>query len=305
MYRRSLLFGWFIVFAGIATAQCKDKTVNAADPKKQTFDGFASIAITKDDMSYPGREFSLGRSALVGNAVVFYPLSNDFGIQTDVELNQFKYDNNAIDGNSMNGAIGFHGFWRDPDKGLFGIQANAARTRTDITGARYQNERYLIGPEAAYFSDRHSFYGRANYLSSSLTLDAGSFNQTAPATGFSLESEWRYFMSDHLMVSALVGYERFSRSAPGRVGYTYDFYRAGIMAEYQIQSSPISLFSQASFHRISYISDKDISSIELDESRLLMGIKYSISDKTLFLRERSGASLKNFPEFHYVDDIGG
>ncbi|MEG3640419.1 hypothetical protein [Magnetococcus sp. PR-3] len=121
---------------GLKTALCAALAISTLVP----VDGTAGSAVS----GFNGKVEVLGGgvdqegTALVGGAVAM-PLNQKFGVQLDVVAGE-------VSANSLLGG-GAHLFWRDSDKGLFGVTAMTASidsyTRTDFQRFGVEGEYYL------------------------------------------------------------------------------------------------------------------------------------------------------------------
>lgn len=96
----------------------------------------------------------------------------------------------------------------------------------------------------------------------------------------------RYFMNDNWRLDANYLYDKVE--IEGSDIKTQQF---GIGTEYRLNNSPVSMFGQ--YARINY----DFDGSDIDEDRLMVGVKLSFGKSTLRQRDRDGASLNPVPSF--------
>lgn len=94
----------------------------------------------------------------------------------------------------------------------------------------------------------------------------------------------RYFLNDNWRLDANYLYDEFEIE-----GYDAKTQQFGIGTEYRFNSSPLSMFAQ--YARVNY----DFDGYDIDEDRLMVGVKLSFGKDTLRQRDRDGASLNPVP----------
>ena len=261
----------------------------------QTYDWFLMTTGSLDGASYAGYAFNRAQFTLGGSFLA--PLSGNWAVQGDAEVDEVQYSQNSAIPNGISERVGGHLFWRDPQSGLIGINTEIAHLY--FTDA-FQSMRYSIGPEIGYYKDRNSFSARATYRYWANNFDYGNSSLNYWSQGIDANGSWTYFVTNNFSTGLMLGAGKiFNRNQ--YLNFDYTAYRAGATAEYKFEASQFSLFSQAMYERGTLrITNFDLG---LSSFRVLLGLKYNFGDKSLFDRDRSGASLKNAPEFHLLDDI--
>ncbi len=94
----------------------------------------------------------------------------------------------------------------------------------------------------------------------------------------------RYFMNDNWRLDADYLYDTFEID-----GFDSTTQKFGVGTEYRLNNSPLSMFAQ--YARVNY----DMDGYDVDEDRMMVGIKLNFGKGTLRQRDRDGASLNPVP----------
>ncbi len=282
--------------AGVALCALTSAAVAADLPSRKApviapvvaeFDAFASVALGYNWTTAKNTYESKDANGLEVKARgTFYApiLGTGFGFQADGQYERSA--NNVGEGYgdlvTNTGLFAAHAFARNAT-GLVGVIAQGNST-SDNFGGDTQNRRYFIGAEGQYFFGAMTFYGQAAYQDFSLVKnDSGEFG----GTGLNLAGQVRYFVAPDLMVALKADYEKLNGTGYAK-GADLSSWRLGGRAEYRFAATPVSAFGDFSY-RSSEVSNYN--NAKENETRALVGLKLNFGSKTLFERDRSGASL--------------
>ena len=276
-------------------SEVQGKETAKAKKFEQTFDWYVMTNGSRDGYSVSSTDSYRTRYAVNGAAV--FPLGERWAVEGDAELDEAAYNSGSDIPNGMSGNIGGNVFWRDPERGLIGLNTEIARIYfTD----GFETMRYSAGPEFGYYLDRHSFLARASYHYWANTYDHGGTDINYSGRGIEFNGSWNYFITDNFSTGLNAGYKKLINGNP-YIEFTYESYLAGVMSEYKFDSSPFSLFLQGVYEKGSFAFPAG--SLDVNGYRVLLGLKYNFGDKSLFQHDRSGASMRGRPDFHFLDDL--
>lgn len=174
------------------------------------------------------------------------------GIDTGVDLNAWN--------------LGGHLFSRS-EQGMFG--GYLGYNSLDVSGGAGSLDEWTIAGVGAAYMNRSTLSGAISYTDGEF---GGDVTQTA------LDGEWRHFMADNFSIQANGGYASVDF---GGGGGDATFWSAGIGAEAQMDSVPISIYGGYQY------TDLDGANI----NSLGVGVRYNFGGGTLFDRNHSGAGL--------------
>ena len=264
-------------------------------PAQVPFDAFLSVgagyswATGKID----GESVNANGLSLESRASFFAPISGSIGFQADglYERASNKIPTEGLFGiDSVNivrntGTLAGHIFTRN-SSGLIGVFAQGSSTTDNVIGLTGQNRRYVFGVEGQYFLGNTTLYGQVGYQNMSI---ADVADVSANSNGFNLAGQVRHFVAPNFMVALKVDYEKLNGSDLfDQVNQSS--WRVGIRPEYRLEASPLSVFADLS-HRRSELSGANAPDYTETETRGMIGLKVNFGAKTLFERDRSGASL--------------
>jgi len=271
----------------------------AAPAAASSLDGFGSLAL-----GYNWREAAVEGDTEKGDGLhlnargsFFAPLSGPFGLQLDG-----VYERNAYGSHhpvEHVGTIASHVFARN-NTGLIGVIGQVSGMTTTGDYSHEHDRRYFIGAEGQYFvNNAVTLYGQLayqNYDRGTQGVEAPAFSVpfTNPSQADMLNAvaQARFFVSQDVMLMAKLAYET------GKMSELSSSIRANSWAVtgkavYHIHHTPVSVFAEAQYRRSDFkLSDEKFALKATDkETRVLLGVKYSFTDKSLLERDRTGASL--------------
>ncbi len=265
-------------------------------PVTTSYDGFVSIAGGGlQTLFYNGGLDDTG-TYVEGAARIALPLAGLYTLQADLTLsdgtisNQNSSYNSSLIRRSLEGTA--HLFWRDPTFASFGVLVQYAddtlSEKSSVNNFSYDIPAALMsaGIEGQYFFGNSTLYLQLAY--ERITVDlSNTFDYHS--NGAVLGSEFRTFFQPNLMTTLRAGYE-FNRVSYFGFALDSSVKSVGAGIEYAPEHSPVSFFGSIDGLQQSY--DTPWSSGEFEETvRALVGIKYNFGGKSLFERDRNGASM--------------
>ncbi|MEJ0060923.1 MAG: hypothetical protein WDM79_15685 [Terricaulis sp.] len=186
------------------------------------------------------------------------------GVQLGANYGTLDGDGDEVDAYGVDG----HLFTRNAQWQLGG---GVAVEKLDGDGSEI--DEWTVAAEGLYFLDRATVGAALSYGESDLGGGGGDLETVA------LDGEFRYFVSDNFRIDANAGFG----NAEADVGGDADFWGAGVGAEYQLSSVPVSLV--ANYDHVNV----DDSGFEADA--FTVGARWNFGGTTLLERDRSGANL--------------
>lgn len=250
-----------------------------------SFDAFGSLAAGYNwgAISAPGVTLNTDGLNLGARATFAAPISGNFGFQADGQYERSAYTLQNLNLTKNTGDLAGHVFWRDSSVGLLGVIAQASTTETSL--GFVSDRRYFLGAEGQYFINNVTLYGQIAYENVNFGFPALSGNGVS-GDGLIVAGQLRYFVSANLMLALKGSYETVSTSDLGN-DLRHTGWLIGAKTEYRLNDSPISAFAE-----IDYRGGKfNVADVKDHETRLMVGAKFNFGSKTLFERDRSGASL--------------
>lgn len=254
------------------------------------FDGYLALGAGYNSFKLEGPTTTPDGLAVEVRGSASAPLGTNYGVQVDADFTRNAYSvdyyiaNNTLKVNDS--TVAAHLYWRDPAKGLGGIVAQ--RTTTNSNFPILPNTEYAVGGEGQFFAGKATIYGQISYVFD----DSMLYN----VNGLNIGAQVRYFVKPDLSVALKGGYQDTTHTldgiTPGTISNYEQSHKAWLIGgktEYRFASSPFSLFADVDY-REGKFSYGD-SSWKEHSFRGLIGIKLNFGAKTLFDRDRSGASL--------------
>ena len=281
-------------------ADLPSRKAPAVEPVFASFDAFASVAVGYNWTT--GKNYNESRDfnglEVKARGTFYAPIAGTgFGFQADGQYERSA--NNGGEGYgdlvTNTGLLAAHAFARNAT-GLVGVIGQANST-SDNFGGDTQNRRYFIGAEGQYFLGAVTLYGQVAYQDYSII---NTTNVDVGGTGFNLAGQVRYFATPDLMLALKADYEKLNGTGEAN-GIDVSSWRVGGRAEYRFAATPISAFGDLSY-RSSEVSYN--STYKENETRALVGLKLNFGSKTLFERDRSGASLDPIDAMRVVAATG-
>jgi hypothetical protein len=187
------------------------------------------------------------------------------GVQLGANYGNLDADGADVDAYGVDGHLYSRGSqWQ------FG--GGVAYEKLDGDGAEI--DEWTVAGEALYFMDRSTVGAALSYGESDAGGGGGDLETIA------LDGEFRYFATDNLRLEVNAGFG----NAEADVGGDTDFWAAGVGAEYQFASVPVSIFG--GYDHV----NADDSDFEGDS--ISVGARWNFGGTTLMERDRSGANLK-------------
>jgi hypothetical protein len=233
-------------------------------------------------------------SILQGRGSFAVPIFAQYGFQLDAQLERDQFSGaQALLGagklTKNTADIAAHIYWRNPDRGLVGALAQASITETTL--GLLSDRRYFIGLEAQYYIGKLTLYGQAAYQNFNFGVPIGS-TTGIDGNGFNLVGQARYFWKPNTMLALKTAYEHVSTSNLGAgiiPEIKHSAWMMGGRIEHRLNNSAFSFYLDGE-HRSGRFTAFGLALSEKD-TRATVGIKYNFGTKTLFERDRSGASL--------------
>ena len=214
---------------------------------------------------------------------------NDYGFQFDGIYNSNYNDFESTDINSQNKQLSLHTYWRDSSKGLLGIfgQYSNYQIKEVSSSASYTDSEFnkIVGVEGQYFFNEFTLYGQLGYQQ----LENDIIYYTTNSDGFIVNVDFRYFPFPNLMTSVNLGFDQQNLTFAG-TSYKFTTYNIGTKAEYKFPRSNFSLFSNIDYLNDSILYEGYLLNYQ-NNLGVMIGIKYNLDDRSLFERDRNGASL--------------
>ncbi len=250
------------------------------------FDGFGSLligynSVTELNEDGPINETNAGLDLEIRGSVAV-PLGAQYGAQFDAEMTRSTYHNSyeGETGKISDTTIAAHGFWRG-NKALVGALVQRTVTAQPMG---YDGPTIYLGGEAQAYAGRVTVYGQAAYGFDDGATYYGSLE--GRETG-NYALKLRYFPKDNLLVGVKVVYDHthFTNYDDGVV----KTWTVGGNAEYRLPHSRFSVLANVDYRDIKenwggYLYDGR-------GWRAMAGVKINFGAKSLFERDRSGASL--------------
>jgi hypothetical protein len=306
------------VFSALAISVAFTSSVLAADlPSKMAseapaphpqhvsgFDAFVSLGAgytwgTLGSNYYYSQNPKANGPLVQGRASFAVPVMARYGLQIDAQLERAQYGasqyfigygsfvKNTAD-------IAGHLYWRNSNRGLFGVLAQGTITETNL--GIFSDRRYFLGVEGQYFLGNLTLYGQVAYQNFSFGFPVYYSGNGIEGGGFNLVGQARYFWKPNTMFVAKAAYEQVATTNLERLcncgSYAeikHSAWMVGGRVEHRLGNSPFSMFVDAEY-RVGTFNWFGYKENEKD-TRLIVGVKYNFGTKTLFERDRSGASL--------------
>lgn len=245
------------------------------------FDAFGALSVGYNWANIGGQDAN--GLALNARATFEAPVFERFGFQADGEFNRavYKPSGSNIDLKRNTTDLTGHAFWRDSSVGLVGVFAQAASS--EISLGILSDRRYFAGAEGQYFIGNVTLYGQAAYENANFgTPIAGSVS----ADGVIVAAQARYFATANWSIALKGSYESIKADFRGAT-ISHEGWLIGAQTDYRFDNTPYSVFATADYRdgKFSNNGGKD------NETRVMVGGKLNFGSKTLFERDRSGASL--------------
>lgn len=273
----------------VAGATLADEPVHSVTPKSAPittpYDGFVSIAASGLRIGFLETGFDYSGTSVEGAASVAMPLSGPYVLQADMNVSSLETSIEAVEFTRtfLQGTV--HIFWRDPAIGSFGVITQYSDENVDENSTVDIPVKFIFaGIEGQYFLNTSTLYLQLAYE----RINEEIFGQYE-VNGGVLGSEFRTFFQPNLMTTLRAGYEFNQLSF---TGFELDatIVSVGAVIEYAPDQYPVSFFGTIDGLQQSY--DIGWVSGEFEESvRALVGIKYNFGSKSLFERDRNGASM--------------
>lgn len=268
------------------TATIVASTTAAHAAEANQFDGYLALGAGYNSFKLDGPTTTPDGLAVEVRGSASAPLGTNYGVQVDADFTRNAYSvANAYTLKANNSTVAAHLYWRDPAKALGGIVAQ--RTTTSSNLFSLPNTEYAAGGEGQFFAGKATFYGQVSYV----------FNDSyyLNVDGVNLGAQVRYFVKPDFSIALKGAYHdtKYTQGGITPVANNDDVHHkawlVGGKSEYRFASSPFSLFADVDY-REGKFSDSVISYKE-HSFRGLVGVKLNFGPKTLFDRDRSGASL--------------
>ena len=216
-----------------------------------------------------------------------YIFANNIGFQGDLtmaiqNLGEVDFEGDVgLDAKTTD--LAAHLFYREPGSWLIGVIGQYGFTSFDFGGEGVDFDRYYLGLEGQAYFGAFTLYAQGGYANVSMDNDF-----TPDADGFFLNGQLRYFATPNWVFVGSAGYQGLESSDNG---FTVDFdtLTLGLHTEYRIDNTPFSLTLSYDYTTTNF--DAEGEDADLDESRIMAGIKLNLGTQTLLERDRAGASL--------------
>ncbi len=216
-----------------------------------------------------------------------YIFANNIGFQGDLtmaiqNLGEVDFEGDVgLDAKTTD--LAAHLFYREPGSWLIGVIGQYGFTSFDFGGEGVDFDRYYLGLEGQAYFGAFTLYAQGGYANVSMDNDF-----TPDADGFFLNGQLRYFATPNWVFIGSAGYQGLEASQGGD-SLDIDVWTLGLHTEYRIDNTPFSLTLSYDYTNTDFEFDGD--GADLDESRIMAGIKLNLGTQTLLERDRAGASL--------------
>ena len=277
--RIAVSFG--LILAAGATSAGEPANPVALKPAQVTtsYDGFVSIAASGLRIGFVESGFDYSGTSVEGAASVAMPLSGRYVLQADMNVSSLENSIFTSEITRKQGTV--HIFWRDPAIGSFGVLTQYSdETIGGILTSDISVKFMSAGIEGQYFLNTSTLYLQLAYERARYDFVGSEVN------GGVLGSEFRTFFQPNLMTTLRAGYE-FSQWSISGFDLDGTIVSVGAAIEYAPDQYPVSFFGT-----IDGLQQRNDTFGEYEESvRALVGIKYNFGVKSLFERDRNGASM--------------
>ena len=250
-------------------------------PITTPYDGFVSIAASGLRIGFAETGFDYSGTSVEGAASVAMPLSGPYVLQADMNVSSLETSIETLEFTRtfLQGTV--HIFWRDPAIGSFGVLTQYSdETIGGILTSDISVKFMSAGIEGQYFLNTSTLYLQLAYERARYDFVGSEVN------GGVLGSEFRTFFQPNLMTTLRAGYE-FSQWSISGFDLDGTIVSVGAAIEYAPDQYPVSFFGT-----IDGLQQRNDTFGEYEESvRALVGIKYNFGVKSLFERDRNGASM--------------
>ncbi|MDB5596188.1 MAG: hypothetical protein JWM36_3149 [Hyphomicrobiales bacterium] len=249
------------------------------------FDAFGALSVGYNWATISQGGFSTDANGIDMSARATFaaPVFERFGFQADGEFNRnvYKISTGLGDLKRNSADLAGHAFWRDSSVGLLGVIAQAVSNESSL--GILSDRRYFLGAEGQYFIGNVTLYGQAAYENANFGLPLAS---GVTADGVIVAAQARYFATPNWSVALKGSYESIKASFVGN-NINHKGWLVGAQTDYRFDNTPYSVFATADYRdgKFSNNGGKD------HETRVMLGGKLNFGSKTLFERDRSGASL--------------
>ena len=172
-----------------------------------------------------------------------------------------------------------HLYWRDPNSYAFGVLFGVNNFSESYTSAN-------DGIDAVIGADAHLYFGNLTLAAQAAYWNNfGTESSTATAdidNAWEVSMEGRYFMTDNFKLTGRVSYDYNNSTSSGE---KWDGWRFGGGAEYQFDSTPLSVF--ANYTRV----EGTIYGDNMDSDIFKFGLTLHLNQNTLMAEDRNGASF--------------
>lgn len=211
-----------------------------------------------------------------------YNFTPELGVQGDILVTSLTadFDIYETDKTALDGAL--HLFYRDPDRFLLGGFVQVGGDTYTFDGDDTQQiARAYAGLEAQLFIDNLTLYGQIG--ATSISVD----DPDLEGSGWFGTIEARYFLTPDFKIAASAGFVQYDLDFFGTDSTSTNL-MVGASAEYKLPELPISLLAKVDYVQAS----TNQFDAHVDQTRLMLGVKFAMGEETLQARDRNGASLK-------------
>ncbi|MDB5651853.1 MAG: hypothetical protein JWL62_3373 [Hyphomicrobiales bacterium] len=253
----------------------------APAPLATPFDAFGALSVGYNwaNISQNGLSSSANGLDLNARATFEVPVFERFGFQADGVFNRavYKITNTELKRNSAD--LAGHAFWRDSSVGLLGVIVQGTSNESSL--GILSDRRYFAGAEAQYFIGNVTLYGQAAYENVNFGVPSPS---GVSADGYILAGQARYFATANWAIALKGSYESIKANLDG---ISHKGWLVGAQTDYRFANTHYSVFASVDYRdgKFNNNGGKD------HETRAMIGAKLNFGSKTLFERDRSGASL--------------
>ncbi len=182
----------------------------AVSAEAKTFGHIAGSVnyLSVDDIFFGGKDTDRWQYDVQG--AVGFDLTPNWNLQLNADFTRDNWSNFAVDEGVDALSLGGIAFWRDPSKGLLGVEVNY----THVDFASQSNDGYLLALRGEYFGAAYTIGGRIYWAPSDFyTVDLDTVGGGLSAT---------FYTSDKMAVSLRGNYQDYSFNGNSNDQYNLD-----------------------------------------------------------------------------------
>jgi len=219
-----------------------------------------------------------------------YWVSRDMSVQVDVQAEGTSYSASIGHASTHSYLVGGHWSWRNPQQYLFGVFGGVG----DAGGAGVTegtSERHgLIGAEAQWYWRQFTLYVQGGYdtmLGNAFAVDT--------INAWFIRGTGRYFINPNFLIEGTVMYANgnvdFGSNSGDPFSVGFQTWTWGVKGEWRFATVPFSVFAKYQGSETKYDNVSSFRDAKVTDSRVLLGLKLHMGDRTLQQTDRAGATL--------------